>query len=135
MATKTPYIAALEQSQVCQMEALVDFVGGSTIQLSAKEVQSYDPVAVGKPGAAVRGDLVFGAPCSDIPLSGGDGPREKRKQPTKETVDKDGLRHVLGPFQETHSRLCQASIYQYWRLALENKEEGIHCRMCDPYVL
>lgn len=48
----------------------------------------------------------------------------------------DFYTHPLGPHQPVHKMLCEHSLYQAWRLALETgQDEGIHCRMCDPFVL
>eukprot|EP01042_Synura_sphagnicola_P029721 gene29721-38312_t len=116
---------SLEQRITCSTTDLVDFVDGSTFRSVASDVAKGNPgpASVTATGVPIKGDLVFGLPCSDLNLE------------ARDDKDNDGLRHVLGPMQQDHSRQCQHSIYQAWRVALESKEEGIHCRMCDPYVL
>eukprot|EP01033_Poteriospumella_lacustris_P000712 gene712-505_t len=115
----------LEQRITCSTTDLVDFVDGSTFRSVASDVAKGNPgpASVTATGVPIKGDLVFGLPCSDLNLE------------ARDDKDNDGLRHVLGPMQQDHSRQCQHSIYQAWRVALESKEEGIHCRMCDPHVV
>jgi hypothetical protein len=133
---RVPSQPLLEQSQVCSKEGLVDFVGGSTLNRSPTD--GYNPAAVGALGHAVRGDVVFGVACSDqVGTSSASSGNRKQKiiEGTPQQQMDNGLRHVLGPMQDVHTASCQQSVYQFWREVLENKEEGIHCRMCDPYVL
>lgn len=60
----------------------------------------------------IKGDMILGPACE-----------------TKE------MSHMLGPQQSTHEKWCKSSLFQNWREEMESKEEGIHCRICDPYVL
>jgi hypothetical protein len=62
-----------------------------------------------------KGDLVVGPVCS--------------------SSQKAAMQHILGPLQADNEKICLSSMYQKLREVLETKETGIHCRMCDPYVL
>lgn len=122
-----------EQKLICSKSALVDFVDGSTLESVIKEAGIKPKPGFTPTGDPVKGDLVFGVACSDSVYV----PSVVTKSSNSKSLlaETDGLRHILGPMQETNNEECQQSIYQTWRLALDNQDEGIHCRMCDPYVL